>query len=105
MSFIDRILLMIGTNPDAYQLEQDKWRVVRVYLFDTAPLVLPWILGALPLLWLVWRKYKGKPITQKHIIWTAVLIVVLALLGYFGPGLLFGILAWASFGGGFYINL
>ena len=105
MTFLDRILILIGTNPDAYQLQQDKWRVVRVYLFDTAPYVLPWILGALPLLWLGWRRYKRKPITPKHVVWAGVLVVALALLGYFGPTLLLGLMAWISFGGGIDIYL
>lgn len=105
MRLVDQILLLFGRDPIQFA-EKDKWGAVRAFVFNPEdPSVLPWILAALPLLWLGWRKLKHKPITSKHIIGAAVQVAVLALLGYYGPVLLQGLLAWISFGGGFYISL
>lgn len=105
MKLVDRILLLIDSDPAQYA-EADKWGAVRAVFFNAEdPSFLLLTPGILPFLWLGLRKLKHKPITSRHVTWAVVLAILLALLGYFGPILLQGLLAWISFGGGFYISI
>lgn len=82
MPFVDLILRLLGENPVAYYPE-DKWIAVAGFFIQNDHFFMPWILGGIPILWLLIRKWREKPITTPMMITTTVLAIVLGYIGFF----------------------
>lgn len=79
---VDTILKILGENPIGYYETQDKWVAIIVILIEKDSFYLPWIFGAIPIVWLLMRKHRGKRISRLMIIISAIVVIALAALGF-----------------------
>lgn len=77
----DIILKLLGTSPIGYY-DSDKWSVVLAILINNDHFFMPWILGAIPIIWLLIRKYRRKHISTVMIIIAAAATIGLCALGF-----------------------
>lgn len=82
MAFVDILLRLIGENPVAYYPE-DKWVAVAGFFIQNDNFFMPWILGGIPILWLLIRKWRKKPVTKLMVITTVALTIFLGFIGFF----------------------
>lgn len=82
MAFVDLLLRLLGEDPIAYYPE-DKWSTIFAMLVNRDHFFMPWILGGIPLLWLVVKKWQKKPISKINIIVAVLLAAVLGFIGFF----------------------
>lgn len=82
MPFVDLILRLLGENPAAIYPE-DKWVAVVGFFIQYDNYFMPWILGAIPILWLLIRKWRKKPVTPTMIIIAIILAIVFGFIGFF----------------------
>lgn len=80
---VDSILRLIGETPVGYYETQDKWIAVIVILAENGRFYMPWLLGAIPIVWLIIRKRRHKKISTKMIVIAAALAIALGVLGFF----------------------
>lgn len=78
---VDEILKLLGENPIGYG-DADKWSVVIAILVNNDHLFLPWILGAVPIVWLLIRKRRRKRISTTMIIIAAAAAIGFGALGF-----------------------
>ncbi len=90
---VDKLLIFFGRDPRGYYSGQDKWIVVSVYAFNILTPWLPLIFAIIP--WLVLfiqKKWMKKHVTRAVLIKTGLLSVILAIVGYYLPDIIIGIM-------------
>lgn len=80
--FVDMLLRLLGENVSQYQNNGDKWLDIFTDIWGYSTIYLSYIFAIIPWIWILWHKKRGGKITKKKIIITAIVSLLLVLLGF-----------------------